>query len=60
MLQVMSEVQEEKRSAPYVYRFRFEPRVTSKTELGEVSNAELQKYIDNLLGIKREPEEKRE
>ena len=38
----------------YGYKFKFEPLEPNRTDAGEISNAELQAYIRDLLGLRKE------
>ena len=55
----MSEEQVEQNTR-YGYKFRFEPREPNRTDAGEISNAELQAYIRDLLGLRKDSVEESE
>jgi hypothetical protein len=54
----MSEQQTNEQTARYVYKFSYHPQPPKKAEDVEISTSELQAYINNLLGIRKEPSER--
>ena len=54
----MSEEQPSAQPARYVYKYYFAPPSPKRMESGDLSKAELQAYIDGLLGLSKETKEK--